>query len=407
MNNFFKKFVMSLMTFVLGFSFANAEEENPITISVDPVKALPGSVIDIPVNYQSSKEFVAFQMDIYLPEGLSFAQEDKEFIVGGNALDDHTCSKKYREESNSFRVIFASLQNAPLKNGTLFTFKVKVDEKLADVSQIDFKKIKFARGGIYFTYSTEVKNMKKQWDINEAAQAKVNEALQATMKVLNDADQQINDNCVELLRDSYLDQLAECSSIINKKAVELSEKYTAIELTEKDAEDFAATCAEVQAKVATILAEASEMTKKYEANEKANKDFQTVYQALIDQLDKADATINDECPAVKDTYLDKLAEIAGQANKLGMEIGELYAACELTQEKADAAVATVKELADKIDVIVADAIKAQNIVTGINGINADFQNAEAVYSIEGVRMNKAAKGVNVVIRNGKAIKVVK
>ena len=47
------------------------------------------------------------------------------------------------------------------------------------------------------------------------------------------------------------------------------------------------------------------------------------------------------------------------------------------------------------------------VTTGINGVEAEGQDAEAVYSIGGVRLNKAAKGVNIVVRNGKAIKVVK
>lgn len=428
-NLLLSKLCVILMMLFGGVSFVSAEEACP-KLTISPVSIVPGMEAEVSIQYESEVQYSAFQVRVRLPEGLSFVgkdvtDEDGEVTtqygtVGNACLPSHTntvaiVTNKESQWYGTLLFVSYNIKKKMMKNGTLCTFTVKADEKLAKTSQIKFEDILFsgisAENKEYHSSEMseviDVNNMKEAWDINEAAQAKVNEALQATMKVLNDADQQINDNCVELLRDSYLDQLAECSSIINKKAVELSEKYTAIELTEKDAEDFAATCAEVQAKVATILAEASEMTKKYEANEKANKDFQTVYQALIDQLDKADATINDECPAVKDTYLDKLAEIAGQANKLGMEIGELYAACELTQEKADAAVATVKELADKIDTIVADAIKAQDVVTGINGINADFQNAEAVYSIGGVRLNKAAKGVNVVIRNGKAIKVVK
>lgn len=49
----------------------------------------------------------------------------------------------------------------------------------------------------------------------------------------------------------------------------------------------------------------------------------------------------------------------------------------------------------------------KKIATGINGVETEAQNTEAVYSIGGVRLNKAAKGVNIVVRNGKAIKVVK
>ena len=52
-------------------------------------------------------------------------------------------------------------------------------------------------------------------------------------------------------------------------------------------------------------------------------------------------------------------------------------------------------------------VKKSTVPTGINGVEAEAQTTDAVYSIGGVRLNKAAKGVNVVIRNGKAIKVVK
>ena len=409
MKNILKKIGMSLMAFVMGFSYANAEDVNPVTISVDPVQTMPGSVIDIPVNYESSTEFVAFQMDIVLPEGLSFEQDDKQFIVGGNALDDHILAKKYNEETKALRVMFYSMQNSPLKNGTLFTFKVKANDQLADVSKIEFKKVKFASGGVYFTYSFDVKNIKKEWDANEAANTKINEALTALMTALDAADAKISETCVESVKTVYLDKLGDCVTNINKQAMELNAKYAAIQLTEKDAEDFVADCAKAQAQFDVIVAEsATAMTKRVEANEAANDTFQAAFTEISTLLNDADAKINDECPDVKETYLDQLAEIATQVNQKGMELGSLYAAVELTQEVADKAAAEINAFAAQIKEIVAAAVKAQNeIATGIHGITADFQNAEAVYSIGGVRLNKAAKGVNVVIRNGKAIKVVK
>lgn len=397
------------MAFVMGFSYANAEDVNPVTISVDPVQTMPGSVIDIPVNYESSTEFVAFQMDIVLPEGLSFEQDDKQFIVGGNALDDHILAKKYNEETKALRVMFYSMQNSPLKNGTLFTFKVKANDQLADVSKIEFKKVKFASGGVYFTYSFDVKNIKKEWDANEAANTKINEALTALMTALDAADAKISETCVESVKTVYLDKLGDCVTNINKQAMELNAKYAAIQLTEKDAEDFVADCAKAQAQFDVIVAEsATAMTKRVEANEAANDTFQAAFTEISTLLNDADAKINKECKDVKDTYLDKLAEIATQVNQKGMELGSLYAAIELTQEVADKAAAEINAFAAQIKDIVAAAVKAQNeIATGIHGITADFQNAEAVYSIGGVRLNKAAKGVNIVVRNGKAIKVVK
>ena len=397
------------MAFVMGFSYANAEDVNPVTISVDPVQTMPGSVIDIPVNYESSTEFVAFQMDIVLPEGLSFEQDDKQFIVGGNSLDVHILAKKSNEETKALSVMFYSMQNSPLKNGTLFTFKVKANDQLADVSKIEFKKVKFASGGVYFTYSFDVKNIKKEWDANEAANTKINEALTALMTALDAADAKISETCVESVKTVYLDKLGDCVTNINKQAMELNAKYAAIQLTEKDAEDFVADCAKAQAQFDVIVAEsATAMTKRVEANEAANDTFQAAFTEISTLLNDADAKINKECKDVKDTYLDKLAEIATQVNQKGMELGSLYAAIELTQEVADKAAAEINAFAAQIKDIVAAAVKAQNeIATGIHGITADFQNAEAVYSIGGVRLNQAAKGVNVVIRNGKAIKVVK
>ena len=397
------------MAFVMGFSYANAEDVNPVTISVDPVQTMPGSVIDIPVYYESSTEFVAFQMDIVLPEGLSFEQDDKQFIVGGNALDDHILAKKYNEETKALRVMFYSIQNSPLNNGTLFTFKVKANDQLADVSKIEFKKVKFASGGVYFTYSFDVKNIKKEWAANEAANTKINEALTALMTALDAADAKISETCVESVKTVYLDKLGDCVTNINKQAMELNAKYAAIQLTEKDAEDFVADCAKAQAQFDVIVAEsATAMTKRVEANEAANDTFQAAFTEISTLLNDADAKINKECKDVKDTYLDKLAEIATQVNQKGMELGSLYAAIELTQEVADKAAAEINAFAAQIKDIVAAAVKAQNeIATGIHGITADFQNAEAVYSIGGVRLNKAAKGVNIVVRNGKAIKVVK
>lgn len=294
----------------------------------------------------------------------------------------------------------------------MFTFKVKATDKLADLSQIKLDRIRFSEGEVgspYFNYAFDVKNIKKEWDANEAANTKINDALMALMSALDSASAKISETCVESVKAAYLDSLGNCVTNINKQAMELNAKYAAIQLTEKDAEAFVADCAKAQAQFDVIVAEsATAMTKRVEANEAANDTFQAAFTEISTLLNDADAKINDECPDVKDTYLDKLAEIATQVNQKGMELGSLYAAVELTQEVADKAAAEINVFAAQIKDIVADAVKAQNeVATGIHGITADFQNAEAVYSIGGVRLNKAAKGVNVVIRNGKAIKVVK
>lgn len=412
MKNIFNKLGLLLMTLVMGVSYANADEvNNPVTLTVDPVSTMPGNIIDVPIMYESTEEQNTFQMDIVLPKGLTFELTDGKYGTVGDAIPQGCLYeekfKDNREDGlDAVRVVCVSMVT-PFKKGQLLTFKVKATDELADVTQIKLEKIKFSK--IYFTYTIDVKNIKKEWDANEAANTKVNEALTALMTALDAASAKISETCVESVKAAYLDSLGNCVTDINKQAMELNAKYAAIQLTEKDAEAFVADCAKAQAQFDAIVAEsAAAMTKRVEANEAANDTFQAAFTEISTLLNDADAKINKECPDVKDTYLDKLAEIATQVNQKGMELGSLYAAIELTQEVADKAADDIKAFAAQIEEIVAAAVKAQNeIATGIHGINADFQNAEAVYSIGGVRLNKAAKGVNVVIRNGKAIKVVK
>lgn len=420
-NMFVAKLGMFLMMLFGSVSIVNGADLVQLaapTITVDgPIKMIPGMEAEISINYESKDEYSGYQMKVALPEGLSVVEEkDEEGEIVYGTLGD-ACSAKYHASDISFKdneifFIVFSVKNTMLKKGTLCKFKVKANEKLAKDAKIELREVMFAAIGVTSGYLTlpeiTVNNIKDEWDANEAANTKINEALMTTMTALDAADATINETCLESLREGYLDKLADCATVINQKGMELSAKYAAIELTEKDVEDFIAVCAETQTKIQAILDEAAAMTKKFETNEAANATFQAAFTEISTLLNDADAKINDECPDVKETYLDQLAEIATQVNQKGMELGSLYAAVELTQEVADKAAADFKAFAPQIEAIVAAAVKAQNeIATGIHGINADFQNAEAVYSIGGVRLNKAAKGVNVVIRNGKAIKVVK
>lgn len=420
-NMFVAKLGMFLMMLFGSVSIVNGADLVQLaapTITVDgPIKMIPGMEAEISINYESKDEYSGYQMKVALPEGLSVVEEkDEEGEVVYGTLGD-ACSAKYHASDISFKdneifFIVFSVKNTMLKKGTLCKFKVKANEKLAKDAKIELREVMFAAIGVTSGYLTlpeiTVNNIKDEWDANEAANTKINEALMTTMTALDAADATINETCLESLREGYLDKLADCATVINQKGMELSAKYAAIELTEKDVEDFVAVCAETQTKIQAILDEAAAMTKKFETNEAANATFQAAFTEISTLLNDADAKINDECPDVKDTYLDQLAEIATQVNQKGMELGSLYAAIELTQEVADKAAAEINAFAAQIKEIVAAAVKAQNeIATGIHGITADFQNAEAVYSIGGVRLNKAAKGVNVVIRNGKAIKVVK
>lgn len=53
------------------------------------------------------------------------------------------------------------------------------------------------------------------------------------------------------------------------------------------------------------------------------------------------------------------------------------------------------------------AVKVGGNATGINGISADQLGADGIYTISGVRTDQLQKGINIVVKNGKAVKVVK
>ena len=54
-------------------------------------------------------------------------------------------------------------------------------------------------------------------------------------------------------------------------------------------------------------------------------------------------------------------------------------------------------------------VTKDNTSTGINGINADefAAKADGIYTISGLKVNQLVKGVNIVVKDGKATKVVK
>ena len=379
-NMFVAKLGMFLMMLFGSVSIVNGADLVQLaapTITVDgPIKMIPGMEAEISINYESKDEYSGYQMKVALPEGLSVVEEkDEEGEIVYGTLGD-ACSAKYHASDISFKdneifFIVFSVKNTMLKKGTLCKFKVKANEKLAKDAKIELREVMFAAIGVTSGYLTlpeiTVNNIKDEWDANEAANTKINEALMTTMTALDAADATINETCLESLREGYLDKLADCATVINQKGMELSAKYAAIELTEKDVEDFIAVCAETQTKIQAILDEAAAMTKKFETNEAANATFQAAFTEISTLLNDADAKINDECPDVKETYLDQLAEIATQVNQKGMELGSLYAAVELTQEVADKAAADFKAFAPQIEAIVAAAVKAQNeIATGID-----------------------------------------
>lgn len=159
------KLGLMLMMLVGGVSFANAQEENPEKVSIDPVTIAAGDEMELTINYESSVERSGFQMNILLPNGLTFVKqegldEDEEpitfYATKGTALKaSHAFDVTYKS-ANELLIIVYNMDLKQLKSpGSLLSFKVKADETLADASQIVLKDVKF-NGGQYFNVNVDV-----------------------------------------------------------------------------------------------------------------------------------------------------------------------------------------------------------------------------------------------------------
>ena len=137
-------------SFVIG-SFANVNAQEKIT--VEPISVAPGEEAEVVVNYSSTVERSGYNMEVILPESLSFVttlNEDEEpeaFTLGSSALSSHMKVEYYVNEKH-VKLTILHLREKNLKDGVLLSFKVKADESFSEPTEITFKGIIF-NGGEY------------------------------------------------------------------------------------------------------------------------------------------------------------------------------------------------------------------------------------------------------------------
>ena len=145
MKKIYSLFALAMTLLLGGVATANAQE----TLTVAPVTVAPGEQAQVVINYESTVEHYGFNMQITLPEGLSFVEDETTkvaFTLGSSALPTHTLSSKITDKNA--RIIVIELMKNPLSNGDLLSFKVIADENLADNSDIVISGVKF-NGGQY------------------------------------------------------------------------------------------------------------------------------------------------------------------------------------------------------------------------------------------------------------------
>ena len=105
------------------------------------------------VNYSSTVERSGYNMEVILPESLSFVttlnedDEPESFTLGSSALSSHMKVEYYVNEKH-VKLTILHLKEKNLKDGVLLSFKVKADESFTEPTEITFKGIIF-NGGDY------------------------------------------------------------------------------------------------------------------------------------------------------------------------------------------------------------------------------------------------------------------
>ena len=126
--------------------------------------------------------------------------------------------------------------------------------------------------------------------------------------------------------------------------------------------------------------------------------FNAKFTPASQKMDEYISTLDSECPTVKDKYFDKLNDLNVEMSQMFMKLYQE----DLTQEQFNAMLARIDAILLEAQKIVDEAKEAEKVATGISNISvSEAVKAGKVYSIDGKRISKSAKGL--VIINGKKV----
>lgn len=126
--------------------------------------------------------------------------------------------------------------------------------------------------------------------------------------------------------------------------------------------------------------------------------FNAKYYPAAQKMDEYLSTLDSECPTVKDKYFTKLDDLNVEMSQMYMKLFQE----DLTQEQFNAMLARIDAILAEAQKIVDEAKEAEKVATGISSITvSEAVKAGKVYSIDGKRVSKSAKGL--VIINGKKV----
>ena len=126
--------------------------------------------------------------------------------------------------------------------------------------------------------------------------------------------------------------------------------------------------------------------------------FNAKYYPASQKMDEYVSTLDSECPTVKDKYFNKLDDLNVELTQMYMKLYQE----DLTQEQFNTMMARIDEILREAQKIIDEAKEAEKVATGISNISvSEAVKAGNVYSLDGKRVSKSAKGL--VIINGKKV----
>ena len=126
--------------------------------------------------------------------------------------------------------------------------------------------------------------------------------------------------------------------------------------------------------------------------------FNAKYYPASQKMDEYVSTLDSECPTVKDKYFNKLDDLNVELTQMYMKLYQE----DLTQEQFNTMMARIDAILVEAQKIVDEAKEDEKVATGISNISvSEAVKAGNVYSLDGKRVSKSAKGL--VIINGKKV----
>lgn len=339
------------------FASATAFADNEVTFSVDKAYVQPGETATLTLNFKNTEKVTAISGRIILPQGLTFVAKEGEttdYVCGTTELSAKAnCSLGGKSNQNA-QFDLSKLTAFKPGDGAFMTFMVKADDTFAAVDSIKMTELKgcIAPAGVLTTY--------EQADFKTPVYNKNNEIHPSI------ADFSIKAGETKTISmDLNFDKLP-----LNA----LEYKYSLPEGL-------------------TIVEDSYKTTER-------TSDFDFLESLVPNRVILIPAILDPDLAFVgtEGSILTFDVKAAEDFKDGKMVIKDFMASGDPDGVKAKTFYAT--------DLVV--NVTKDNTSTGINGVEEnEADQYDAVYSVNGVRTNGLKQGVNIVVKNGKAVKVIK